>query len=137
LPTGDYGFSSQQSLWQFVSLPNLCAPGLFLESLARRAFSLVTTMSRLWDRCHPLFLLGNFKMTEQPMSIKQIFSSAFQLSKDAARIKSALELHLAKISPGRDHQLLHFCHRNISDWLVAMGHIEHQIVATRAINKHL
>jgi hypothetical protein len=50
LPTGDYGFSSQQSLWQFVSLPNLCAPGLFLESLARRAFSLVTTMSRLWHR---------------------------------------------------------------------------------------
>jgi hypothetical protein len=53
LPTGDYGFSSQQSLWQFVSLPNLCAPGLFLESLARRAFSLVATMSRLWDRPIP------------------------------------------------------------------------------------
>jgi hypothetical protein len=76
-------------------------------------------------------------MTEQPMSITKTISSAFRLAKDAARIKNALELHLAKISPGRDHQLLHFCHRNISDWLVAMGHIEDQIVATRAINKYL
>jgi hypothetical protein len=74
---------------------------------------------------------------DQPPSMKQTISSALQLAKDAARIKRALELHLAKISPGRDHQLLHFCHRNISDWLVAMGHIEHQIVATRAINKYL
>jgi hypothetical protein len=79
-------------------------------------------------------------MTQQqdrPMSIKKTISSAFQLAKDAARIRDALELHLATISPGREHQLLHHCHRHICDFVVAFGHLEDQIATMRAVNPTL
>jgi hypothetical protein len=76
-------------------------------------------------------------MTDKPMSIKQTVSSAFKLAKDAARIRDAMALHLAKISPGRDHQLLHHCHRHICDFVVAFSHLEVRIAAMRAVGKYL
>jgi hypothetical protein len=74
---------------------------------------------------------------EDRPSIKQTVREAFRLAQDAEKLRDALGRHLATISPGREHQLLHHCHRHICDFVVAFSHLEDRIAAMRAVGKYL
>jgi hypothetical protein len=85
-------FSSQQSLWQFVSLPNLCAPG--------------RVSWKVRDPVRLLIFGDKMKKENQPpQTIGETVRSAFKLAAGAAALRDVLAKQLPRCT-GREYAVL-------------------------------